>query len=415
MTGRGAAAMTSAGQHTEPAPIPLPRDRSCPYQPPDEYARLRAERPVARLRLVDGTEGWLLTRYDDIRAMLSDPRFSSADRVLGAVVRRVSPRLAERAGRRPSLLNLDPPEHTRLRRLLTGQFSVRRMRQLRPRVEQIVTEHIDAMMAAGPPADLVPAFALPIPSLVICELLGVPYADRALFQQLSATLLRITSDPEDAASAADAISEYMLDLINHKRAKPDDDLLSALIHPDDPADELDDGELTSLGVTLLIAGHETTANMIGLGTYLLLDQELWPTLVGADVPAVESAVEELLRYLTIIQFGLNRRARQDMEFAGVHIREGQTVVASLPAADADPSRFPDPDALDLHRGRTAHLAFGWGIHQCLGQQLARIELNVVFTELPNRLPTLRMAVPAAEVPMRTDMIIYGVHALPVSW
>jgi cytochrome P450 len=408
---------TPAGDATaHPRAVDLPRDRSCPYQPPDAYAQLRTEEPAARLRLLDGTEGWLLTRYEDVRAMLSDPRFSSKGRVLGATIRKVTPELAKRVADRPSLLNMDPPEHTRMRRLLTGQFSVRRMRLLAPRVHQIVNDHLDAMIAAGPPADLVASFALPIPSLVICELLGVPYADRTMFQQLSHTLLRITSDPSDTIRASDSLNEYMRGLVARKRVEPTDDLLSALVHPDDPADELTDEQLISLGTTLLIAGHETTANQIGLGTYLLLSQPgQWASLVDADVPLVESAVEELLRYLTIIQFGLNRRATEDMDFAGVRIRAGQLVVASLSSADADPARFADPESLDLNRGRTAHLAFGWGIHQCLGQQLARIELNTVFTELPRRLPSLRFAIPVEDIPMRTDMFIYGVHELPVTW
>jgi cytochrome P450 len=419
---------TSSAAWSVPAPrggvagaIPLPRERSCPYKGPDEYARLREEQPIARLKLADGTEGWLLTRYEDVRAMLADSRFSARDRAV-STVRKISPDLANRFNRRPSLLNMDPPEHTRQRRLLTGQFSVRRMRQLAPRIHQIVTEHLDAMITAGPPADLVPAFALPIPSLVICELLGVPYADRTLFQGLSRTLLQITSDKDDAIRAIDEIDDYMLGLVNHKRREPADDLLSALVHPSDPADELTDGELVGLGTTLLIAGHETTANMIGLGTYLLLQQPAtWTELAAAadsgpaGAATVESAVEELLRYLSIVHFGLNRRATEDLTLGGVHIRAGEIVVASLIAADSDPDPFPEPDLVDLHRGRTAHVAFGHGIHQCLGQQLARIELNVVFSELPRRLPSLALAVPADQVPMRDDMVIYGVHQLPVTW
>lgn len=402
--------------------IRLPRERSCPYRAPDEYARLRVERPIARLRFVDGSEGWLLTRYEDVRAMLADPRFSAKNRLLGTTVRKVNPELVKRAAERPSLLSMDPPEHTRLRRLLTGQFSVRRMRQLTPRVQQIVAEHLDAMIAAGPPADLVSTFALPIPSLVICELLGVPYADRELFQQLSRTVFQVTADPEDVLRARDGIFDYMLGLVRHKRRDPADDLISALAHPSDPAEELTDDELATLGGTLLVAGHETTANMIGLGTYLLLQHPTgWTELAtaagdgAAGAATVESAVEELLRYLTIVQFGLYRRAAEDLTFDGVQIRAGEVVIGSLVAADTDPDRFPNPEVVDLHRGRTAHVAFGYGVHQCLGQQLARIELNAVFAELPRRLPTLTLATPADQVPMRDDMFIYGVHELPVTW
>jgi cytochrome P450 len=396
--------------------IPLPRERECPYRPPAAYARLRAEGPATRLRLVDGTEGWLLTRYQDVRAMLIDGRFSSRGRLVASAVRPVDPEFARRIEERPSLLQLDPPEHTRLRRLLTGQFSVRRMRQLAPRVHEIVTEHLDAMIEVGPPADLVAAFALPIPSLVICELLGVPYEDRVLFQQLSRQLLSVTEDPSVAVTASDGIHAYMTDLVRRKQARPGDDLLSALAHPAAAADELTDAELIGLGILLLIAGHETTANMIGLSTYALLQQPgMWATLAAADRAGVESAVEELLRYLSIVQFGLTRRATEDVRLGDALIREGEVVIASLAAANHDPARFEDAEVMELDRGRTPHIAFGHGIHQCLGQQLARIELVEVFGELPRRLPGLELAVPPEDVPMRHDMIIYGVHELPVRW
>jgi cytochrome P450 len=406
--------MTSTGSPT--TAIPLPRERSRPYQPPAGYARLREEAPAARLRLADGSEGWLLTRYEDVRAMLTDPRFSSRGAAVASPVRPVNPEFLKRMQDHPSLLTMDPPEHTRMRRLLTGQFSVRRMRQLMPRIEQLVSEHLDRMIAAGPPAELVSAFALPIPSLVICDLLGVPYEDRDHFQSLSRTLLLVTADPDVTTEASDALTAYMFDLISRKRAEPGDDLLSALLHPLDAADELTDGEVISLGAVLLIAGHETTANMIGLSTYLLLQQPgAWTTLATGDTRLVESAVEELLRYLTIVQFGLNRQATEDVRLGGVLIRAGELVVGSLVAANHDPARFADPETLELGRGRTAHIAFGHGIHQCLGQQLARIELTVVFTELPSRLPTLELAIPADQVPMRHDMVVYGVDALPVTW
>jgi cytochrome P450 len=277
------------------------------------------------------------------------------------------------------------------------------------------------MAAAGPPADLVSDFALPIPSLVICELLGVPYSDRADFQRRSRTLLSLRADPADIIRAADDLEDYMRDLVRRKRADPTDDLLGALANPEDPADELTEAELVTLGNLLLIAGHETTANMIGLSTYLLLQRPAaWAALVvsaqeSPDGALTDSAVEELLRYLSIVQFGVNRRATEDVEIGGVTIRAGEVVYGATLAANWDPGRFDHPDLLALDRGGPAHLAFGHGVHQCLGQQLARIELTVVFTELPRRFPELRLAVPADAVPMRDDMLIYGVHELPVTW
>lgn len=413
--------MTANGSPRQPAAIPIPRVRSDPCAPPDEYATLRAERPVARLALADGSEGWLLTRYEDVCTLLTDPRFSATDRVVSEAVRALPAQLTKRLRSQQSLLNMDPPDHTRLRRLLADLFSVRRMRQLAPRVRQIVTGHLDVLAASGPPADLVPTFAQPIPLLVICELLGVPEEDRAEFRDRSMMPQRLGADLAAVLRSADDMYAYMRGLALSKRAEPGDDMLSDLA---DPAHGLTEHELASLGVTLLVAGFETTANMIGLGCYLLLrDPSGWPDLAaaardtqpGTESALAEPAVEELLRYLTIIQFGLNRRAVVDLEIGGQHIRAGETVFGALSAANLDPDRFAEPDSFDLRRGRTPHLAFGYGIHQCVGQQLARLELRVAFTELPRRFPSLRLAVPAEKVPMRQDMVIYGVHELPVTW
>jgi cytochrome P450 len=298
------------------------------------------------------------------------------------------------------------------------------MRQLRPRVRRIVLDHLLAMVAAGPPADLVGAFALPIPSLVICELLGVPYEDRGGFQALSRALLSVRTDPGEAMAAGDNLTDYMSGLVRRKRAEPTDDMLSGLVNPQDPANELTEEELTSIGSILLIAGHETTANMISLSVFMLLQRRgTWEGLVRAAAttpPEEESAasasvVEELLRHLSVVQFGLNRTALEDVELGGQLIRAGEVVIGAVSAANHDPERFPEPDRLELDRARPPHVAFGHGVHQCLGQQLARLELRTVFTELPRRLPTLRLAVPAAEVPMKHEMIIYGAAELPVEW
>jgi cytochrome P450 len=310
------------------------------------------------------------------------------------------------------------------------------MRALAPRIGQIVDAHLDAMERTGPPVDLVKAFALPIPSLVICELLGVPYQDRAMFQRWTSTLLRLDTDEETALAARDALCTYMLQLVAAKRAHPDDALISHLIAAQGIAAqdtgqdagqvagqvagqylqaELTDEELGGIGRLLLLAGHETTANMLALGTYTLLSH---PDQLHAmlDRPeSVENAVEELLRYLTIVQFGTIRVAREDVEIAGRHIRAGETVVASLAAANRDPARFDHPGELDLEREPSQHVAFGHGIHQCLGQQLARVEMEIAFPALFRRFPALRLATPPEQVPMREDMLIYGVHALPLTW
>ncbi|MFF3820640.1 cytochrome P450 [Streptomyces bluensis] len=390
----------------------LPTHRSCPLDPPPEYQRLREEQPVAPLAFPDGKVGWLLTRHEDVRAVLADDRFSSARENASSPVRRNLFRPEDRPG---MLLNMDPPEHTRYRGMLTRYFTVRRMRALAPRIERIVADHLDAMEAAGPPADLVPAFARPIPSLVICELLGVPYADREKFQQWTATMLRLDVSEDEAWQAREALRTYMRALVADKREHPDDALLSTLIRTQGPDPALTDQELAGMGRLLLIAGHETTANMLALGTYALLSHPNQVRSLREHPEGVGRAVEELLRYLTIVQFGTVRVAREDVEIHGVRIRAGQTVVASLPAANRDPGQFTGPDRLDLTREPSQHVAFGHGIHQCLGQQLARVEMQIAFPALLRRFPTLRLAVPPEQVPMRDDMFIYGVHALLLGW
>ncbi|AWN28178.1 cytochrome P450 [Streptomyces sp. NEAU-S7GS2] len=386
-----------------------PTVRSCPFDPPEEYRTLREQEPVAPVTFPDGAAGWLVTRYEDVRTVLSDPRFSAKRSVL----RPGGGGMEDAPPPPPGLfIIMDAPEHTRFRRLLTGQFTVRRMRQLAPAVEKIVAEQLDAMAAAEGPVDLVQAFALPVPSLVICELLGVPYADREEFQRNSATIVRLNSSPEEFQQAQAAMRGFIHQLVLSKRDNPTDDILSELVQ----SGELTDEELAGVGVLLLIAGHETTANMIALSTMCLLQNPEQLAALRADPSLMDGAVEELLRYLTVVQFGVRRTALEDVELHGQQIKEGSTVVASLASGNRDTEHLADdPEALDVGRSHTAHLAFGHGIHQCLGQQLARAEMKAALSALLDRFPTLRLAVPVEEVPMRDDMLVYGVHELPVTW
>ncbi|MEV5703517.1 cytochrome P450 [Actinoallomurus sp. NPDC052274] len=394
-------------------PQPLPTRRERPFDPPDEYRLLREEDPVSRLSFPDGTVGWLLTRHEDVRALLSDQRFSSDRLRASSPVRAFPIRPGEPAFRAGSFISMDAPEHTRYRKILTRWFTTRRMRELMPRIEQIVAEHLDAMERTGPPADLVPAFALPIPSLVICELLGVPYEDRAAFQSWTGTLLRIDADKEVIFEARDAIWGYIRELVDRKRREPDDALLSSLVH--DPDDSLTAEELTGVGLLLLVAGHETTANMLALGTFTLLTRPEQLRTLRERPELIDGAVEELLRYLSIVQYGLVRVAREDLVIGGHRVRAGETVVAALSAANRDPEHYPEPDRLDITRPPSQHVAFGHGFHQCLGQQLARAEMKVAYPALFSRFPDLRLAVPPEEVPLRDDMVIYGVYRLPLTW
>lgn len=398
-------------QTTGSAPIPeLPtaRPSGCPFAPPEELARLREQRPISRMVYPDGHVGWLVTSHSLVRAVLADPRFSSRYELMhypfpGAPVADLPPAPVG------DLTGIDPPEHTRYRKLLTGKFTVRRMRLLTERVEQITTEHLDAMERTGPPVDLVRAFAHPIPAMMICELLGVPYADRASFQRHAAALSRSDATQDEQYAAFTALQQFVSELVPAKRAEPTDDLLSDLTSSD-----LTDAELAGIGSFLLGAGLDTTANMLALGAFALLRHPDQLAALRADPDITDQAVEELLRYLSIAHTGA-RAALEDVELDGQLIKAGETVTVSVQAANRDPAKFADPDTLDLRRQATGQVAFGHGIHQCLGQQLARVEMRVAYPALFNRFPTLRLAVPPEDVPLRTNMDIYGVHRLPVTW
>ncbi|PSK95363.1 cytochrome P450 [Murinocardiopsis flavida] len=406
----------AAERPTEPGPgrsepVPFPRDRpkGCPFDPPTELAHIRAERPLVRLAYPDGPPGWLATGHAVVRAVLADPRFSGRYELL----RLPFPGMpAEGLPPAPigDLTGIDPPEHTRLRKPLAGKFTVRRMRLLTERVEQITAECLDAMAEHGPPVDLLTMYAQPIPTMMICELLGAPYADHAFFRRHTETLISQSAPGAEQEAALAAIHEYLGELVLAKRANPTDDLLSDLTDTD-----LTDAELAGVGGFLLGAGLDTTASMLALGTFALLrDPDQLAALRTGDGDGIDRAVEELMRYLAIAETGA-RAALEDVELDGQLIKAGETVVLSLLAANRDPERFPDPDTLDLRRNATGHLGFGHGVHQCLGQQLARVEMRVAFPALFARFPTLRLAVPPEEVPLRSAANIYGVRGLPVTW
>nr|AXL05536.1 cytochrome P450 [uncultured bacterium] len=402
------------------SPIPqelIHRDDPCTLPP--ALVAMAERAPVTKATLPSGDPFWLVSGYDEARAVLSDPRFS-ADRFtyhprFKHVSAEVRARLSDDKARAGSFINMDPPEHSRFRKLLTGQFTVHRMRKLGARIEEVVTARLDAMLEKGNTAELMSDLALPVPSLVISELLGVRYEDRAEFQERTASLLRMNMPGEEAVANADAMRAFMRRVVTDKRANPADDIISGLIHHADADPALTDDELTNIANLLLMAGYETTAGMLGLGVFVLLQRPDQLAALRADPSRVDDAVEELLRYLSIVHIGLFRFAKEDLELGGLSLPAGSTVVVSLLAANRDERHWSDPDVLDVTRARTSHLAFGHGVHQCLGQQLARMELKVAYTELLRRLPNLRLAVPPEEVPLRNDMLHYGVHTLPVTW
>jgi cytochrome P450 len=317
---------------------------------------------------------------------------------------------SQRAG---NLLGLDPPEHQRLRRMLTSEFTIRRIKRLEPRIIEIVDDHLDAMAAAGSPADLVESFALPIPSLVICELLGVPYADRADFQKRANRQLDLSIPIPERLQVQREARDYMHALVSRARREPGDDILGMLIG--EHGDELTDHELVGIAGLLLLAGHETTSNMLGLGTLALLRHPDQLAAVRDDPDAVGPAIEELLRWLSIVQTAIPRITTADVEVAGVAIPAGQLVFASLPAGNRDPDFIDAPDALDIRRGAPGHLAFGHGVHHCLGAPLARMEMRIAWPALLRRFPNLALAEDIENVAFREFHFIYGLRSLLVDW
>ncbi|SDK76545.1 Cytochrome P450 [Nonomuraea maritima] len=397
---------------SESPALPLYMRRSA-FDPDPALARVREGEGVRKVPTMFGVDAWMVTRFPDVREVLGDhARFSNAHR---AVLR--SPDMPEltdeelttlQAG---SLLAFDPPEHTRLRRMLTPEFTMRRIRRLEPRIQAIVAEHLDAMEAAGPPADLVRAFAMPVPSLVICELLGVPYGDRDDFQRRTARMLDLSVPGRERLAAQMESRAYMSELVARARIEPGDDLLGMLVR--EHGHDLRADELAGIGSLLLLAGHETTANMLGLGTLALLRHPDQLSLLRQKPELIDAAVEELMRWLSIVHSGAVRLTTTEVEVAGTRIPEGELVVCVLPAANRDPELVPDPDRLDISRGDLGHVAFGHGVHHCLGAPLARMEMHVAFPALFERFPRLREAGPPAE--FRSHTVVYGVTSLPVAW
>ncbi|GAA1170412.1 cytochrome P450 [Pseudonocardia alaniniphila] len=400
-------------QTATPGSRSFPLQRQCPFAPPSEYERLRAKEPVSRVQLPTGDTAWLVTRYEDVRTVLSGPVFSADSTRPGFPA--LFPGL-EQIMQRPPFIRMDPPQHSFYRRMLIQDFTVKRIKTMRRGIQATVDRLLDDLLTQTPPVDLVEAFALPVPSLVICQLLGVPYDDREFFQSRSKVILSGASTAEQAAAALGGLRAYMDGLITRKQREPGDDLLSKLATEQlEPAGGLRRDELLMMCLMLLSAGHETTANMISLGTVAMLEHPDQLAALRSDPDLLPDAVEELLRYLSIADLITIRIAAEDTELSGVAIRAGEGVIALLAAADWDPGVFPEPERLDVHRGDRHHVAFGYGVHQCLGQNLARLELEIVFSTLFSRIPTLRVAVPVDELPYKHRTLLHGVHELPVTW
>ena len=385
------------------------REERCPFEPATELTALRerADLPaIPRYHPFFGErEARAVTRYDDVRAVFAHDQI--------AADMNADPDAPRNLFNQPGfLLGYDGPEHSRLRRMLADAFTFRRLRDMQPRIEKIVAERLDAMEDSGPAAELVQAYALPIPSLVICELLGVPISERFDFQLRSAVLLDATRTEQEQFANYAAIHAYMADLVARLRVEPGDGVLGEVISK--YGDEITDEELIGFGNLLLIAGHDTTSNMIALSTLALLRNPGQLAAVRDETELAAPAIEELLRYLSVVTY-LDRRATTDLDVNGHPIAAGEWLSLSVMTANHDPSLVGGDTGLDVHRKPVPHLAFGFGAHQCLGQQLARMELKAALPALLRRFPALRLAVPFEQLEFRHFSPIHGIVSLPVSW
>jgi cytochrome P450 len=388
--------------------LPAQRAARCPLAPPTEFADWRQE-PGLQRAMWNGQEVWSVSRYQDIRAALVDPRLSAE----------TLPELFDPSSGTsppPVFARIDDPEHHRLRRMMTSQFTFRRTEAMRPQIQELVDGYLDAMIDKGPPADIVSDFGLPVPSMVIALLLGVPPEDLELFQHSTSRGLDVKSTEEEKARAFIEMYTYIQELVARKKDEPGDDLISRLITDYVATGQLDYNTVAVNAVIMMQAGHETTANMISLGTVALLDHPaVFEQLGHTDDPAViANAIEELMRYLSIVHAQVDRIAKEDLVLGGQQIRAGERLLMNLPAGNWDSEFVDSPEALDIARNARGHVAFGYGAHQCIGANLARVEMQVAFSTLARRLPGLRLAVPADELKFK-DADIYGMKELPVTW
>jgi cytochrome P450 len=409
---------TTTAQPETPLDYPLARAAGCPFDPPPELARLREDAPFSRVRIWDGSEAWLVTRYQDQRTVLADSRFSANPNNPGFPQQ--SPALEARRRRRAKLpfITMDDPEHNHVRRMFTSYFSVKRARALKPRIEEVIGGLLDGMEASGQPADLVSSFALPLPSAIIADILGVPHEDQPFFQRESRTLIEMNTSADVAVAAMDRLTDYLAGLLAVKEREPGDDLLSNVLAEHVYTGATSRDQLVQDAILLLIAGHETTTNMIALGTLALMRNPGQLALVrdSEEPTEVAFAVEELLRYLTIVHTGRRRVALEDVEVSGHLVRAGEGVILANDSANRDTDVFDDPDRLDVTRPNARrHMAFGQGTHQCLGQNLARMELQLAYPALLHRFPHLRPAIEEEAIRYKNTAAVYGVYELPVAW
>jgi cytochrome P450 len=396
---------------TDAISFEVPWARTDKFDPPSVFAALREERPLARMVYPDGHVGWIVSSYELVREVIGDPRFSHSCEIGHFPVTHQGQVIPTHPKIPGMFIHLDPPDHTRYRRLLTGEFTVRRASRLTSRVEAVAAEQIGVMRAHGAPADLVATFAKPLVLRMLCELVGLPYSERGRYVHAVTLLHDADADPAQSAAAYEQAGAFFDEVIERKRKQPEDDLISRLV-----ADgQLTTEELRNIVTLLLFAGYETTESALAVSVFALLHHADQLAALRADMTKLDATVEELLRYLTVNQYHTYRTALEDIKLNGEVIKKGDSVTVSLPAANRDPAKFECPDKLDIDRETSGHMAFGFGIHQCLGQNLARVELRAGLSVLLQAFPDLRLAVAVDEVPLRLRGSVFAVGNLPVSW
>ncbi|MET8877943.1 cytochrome P450 [Nocardia sp. NPDC004604] len=391
---------------------PMARTPSCPLELPRELREIARTAPVSRVRIWDGSTPWLITGYAEGRAVLADSRASSDQSMPGYTF--AAPQAKAFHTRNRSMPTVDDPEHAYLRRMVTADFANRRMEKLRPSFQRTVDELIDAMLAAGAGADLFSTLAVPMSSKAICEILGVHDSEGERFAALGKIMAVPGSSDEVHRQVIEDMRALLGSLVERAKTAPGEGVIGHLVR----AGELPDDEIVATALLLMAAGHGATAHMITLGTMALLahPDQLAELRESEDPAFIANAVEELLRYLSVAHLGRRRVAMDDIEVGGVLIRAGEGIIVATDTANHDPQAFAgDPDELDLHRDARHHLAFGFGIHQCIGQQLSRVLLQVVYGTLYRRIPTLELAIPVEDISYKLVLAIYGVNALPVKW
>ncbi|MEV0388086.1 cytochrome P450 [Nonomuraea sp. NPDC050643] len=401
----------STSEHDMTATPAFPMERTCPFAPPDAYRRMRDTAPVVRADLPNGAPVWAVTRYAEARQILGDPRISSN------TGRPERPRGPD--DDRPDdgfFVDMDPPEHSRFRRLLNSELGARPMDAMRPALQRIADTAIDELLEAGAPADLVALYARRVPARVLCELFGVPAADHEFFESRLRMLSVTSMDPSVAAQASRDVRGYLRELIRDAERAPHEGMIRRLAARHLPTGELTTDELVNIGFLLLLAGYDSPANTISLGVLTLLRHPAQLAALRADPGLLPGAIEELLRFHSVQDWvSFDRIATADLDIGSARIRAGDRLTVLAASANRDVRAFENPDEFDIRRSARHHLAFGHGVHQCIGRNLARAELQIACGTLLTRMPALHLAIRPEELPFADDAPFFGLHAMPVAW